>query len=129
MSQQRTRLWWFRHVATRYLDPLLRPMAGWAPGFGILMHVGRQSGRTYRTPLNCFRRGDAILFLLTYGSDVDWVKNVIQAGRATLRTRGRDVELVQPELAEDPERQLFPAPVRLVGGLLDATQILRMRVA
>jgi hypothetical protein len=25
---------------------------GWLPGFGIVTHVGRKSGRLYRTPVN-----------------------------------------------------------------------------
>jgi hypothetical protein len=29
--------------------------AGWLQGFGILTHVGRKSGKVYRTPVNVFR--------------------------------------------------------------------------
>ena len=29
--------------------------AGWLPGFGILKHLGRKSGKVYRTPVNVFR--------------------------------------------------------------------------
>jgi len=29
--------------------------AGWLPGFGIVTHLGRKSGRVYRTPVNVFR--------------------------------------------------------------------------
>lgn len=123
----RSRLWRFRHVATRYLDPILRPGAGWMPGFGVLTHRGRRTGRTYRTPLNVFRRGDEYVFFLTYGSDVDWVKNVLTAGRCVLRTRGRNVELAEPELVSDPERRLVPQPVRSIGRLLGATEFVRMR--
>ena len=127
MDGERTRLWGFRHVATRYLDPLMRPLAGRAPGFGILTHRGRTTGRTYRTPLNVFERGDYYLFLLTYGSEAHWVKNVIAAGGATLHTRGRDISLTEPELIDDPERRLAPAPVRAAGRLIGATRFLRMR--
>jgi deazaflavin-dependent oxidoreductase (nitroreductase family) len=71
------------------INPLTRLVAGWLPGFAILSHVGRTSGRTYRIPINVFRRGDHYLFALTYGSDVDWVKNVRAAGGCLLRSRGR----------------------------------------
>ena len=125
----RSRLWRFRHVATRYLNPFTRPFAGWLPGFGILTHGGRRSGRTYHTPVNAFRRGDHVVFFLTYGSDVDWVKNVLKAGRCMLRTRGRDVVLVEPELIDDPQRRLVPLPVRAGGRLMDATEFVRMRVS
>ena len=29
--------------------------AGWLRGFGILTHVGRKSGKVYRTPVNVLR--------------------------------------------------------------------------
>jgi len=127
--EEHTRLWRFRHIATRYLNPLIRPVAGWAPGFGILIHRGRRSGRIYRTPINVFRRDDAYVFFLTYGPDVQWVKNVLAAGRCTVWTRGHDLELVEPELVNDPERRLMPPPVRLMGRLLGARWFVQMRRA
>ncbi|HEX5938423.1 MAG TPA: nitroreductase family deazaflavin-dependent oxidoreductase [Actinomycetota bacterium] len=129
MTDERTRLWGFRRVATRYLNPITRPFAGWLPGFAILTHVGRTTGRTYRTPINVFRRGDDYVFFLTYGPEVQWVKNVVSSGRATLHTRGRDVNLVDPLLIEDRERLLAPAIVRLVGRAIGATHFVRMRAA
>lgn len=51
------------------------------PGFGILTHVGRKSGRVYRTPVNVFREPDGFLIALTYGRDSEWVRNVLAAGR------------------------------------------------
>lgn len=127
--EEHTRLWRFRHIATRYLNPLIRPVAGWAPGFGILLYRGRRSGRIYRTPINVFRRDDVYVFFLTYGPDVQWVKNVLAAGRCTVRTRGHEMELVEPELVNDPERRLMPPPVRVMGRLLGATWFVRMRRA
>jgi deazaflavin-dependent oxidoreductase (nitroreductase family) len=70
----------FRHVVTRYADPVLRPFARRLPGFGIVIHSGRTSGRTYHTPVNVCRRGDDYLFFLTYGSEAAWVKNILAAG-------------------------------------------------
>ena len=125
----RTRMWGFRHVATRYLNPFTRLFAGRLPGFGILTHRGRTTGRTYRTPINVFERGGDYVFFLTYGSDVQWVKNVLAAGRCSLRTRGRDVALVAPELGTDPELRIAPAVVRLVGRLVGMTQFIGMRAA
>jgi deazaflavin-dependent oxidoreductase (nitroreductase family) len=123
----RSRLWGLRRLVTRYLNPFTRLFAGWMPGFGILAHGGRKTGRPYRIPINVFRRGDDFVFFLTYGADVDWVKNVFAAGTCTLRTRGRDVRLVEPELITDPDRRLAPLPARAVGRLLGASQFVRMR--
>ena len=84
----RTRVWGFKHVATRYVDPILRPVVTKLPSFGVVIHRGRKSGREYHTPVNVFRRGDAYLFFLTYGSDVEWVKNVLASGSCTLECEG-----------------------------------------
>jgi hypothetical protein len=65
---------------------------------------------------------------LTYGSDVQWVKNVVAAGEATLTVRGRTVRLRDPELFVDPARRLTPQPVRFFLGLMNVTEFLRMRI-
>ena len=71
-------------MATRYVDPVLRPLARRLPAFGVVIHRGRKSGRIYETPVNVFREGEAYLFFLTYGSDAQWVKCMNVLGRADL---------------------------------------------
>ena len=78
--------------------------------------------------MNVFRRGDTYLFFLTYGSDVQWVKNVLAEGDCTIETRGRIVKLVDPEVITDPALGPAPAAARFVERhLAGATQYLRMR--
>lgn len=125
----RTRIRFLRPFTNRVINPVARLFAGWLPGFAILTHAGRRSGRTYRTPINVFRRGDHYVFALTYGADVDWVKNIFAAGGCEMRTRGRDIRLVEPELLVDPYLRLMPLPVRVVGRLNRVTGLLRMRAA
>jgi deazaflavin-dependent oxidoreductase (nitroreductase family) len=64
------------------------PFAARLPGFGILTHVGRKSGRVYRTPVNVFRAPEGFLIALTYGRESEWVRNVVTAGACQLETRG-----------------------------------------
>jgi deazaflavin-dependent oxidoreductase (nitroreductase family) len=123
-------MWRLRHIATRYVDPVLSPLAKRLPTFGIVTHRGRKTGRTYRTPINVFRRGDRYLFFLTYGSDVQWVKNILAAGSCSLESRGRIIELVEPELITDPELRPAPVAVRFVERrIAGVTEYLRMRAA
>jgi len=96
------------------------------PGFAILIHTGRKSGKTYRIPINAFRDGDDYIFALTYGAETDWVRNVQAAGGCEIVTRGRDVRLTNPRIVSDPSQHWAPLPVRLVLGLIDARQYLRM---
>src|SRR5438552_12974106 len=42
------------------------------PGFGIVTHVGRRSGRVYRTPVNVVRAPNGFLIALTYGRASEW---------------------------------------------------------
>jgi deazaflavin-dependent oxidoreductase (nitroreductase family) len=114
----------FNHAA---LNPLMRRVAGWAPGFGIVEHVGRHSGRPYRTPVNVFRDGDRYVIALTYGPDSEWVQNVLAVGGCALRTERRTVQLGHPERFRDPERRLIPPPARWILGLLDVDEFLALR--
>ena len=123
-------MWRFRHVVHRFVNPITRPVAKRLPAFAVLTHRGRKTGRTYRTPINVFRRGDDYFFFLTYGSDVHWVKNVLATGSCSIETRGRVVELVEPELITDPELGPAPPHVRfLERRIAGVTQYLRMRPA
>ena len=114
----------------RVVNPVARTFAGWMPGFGLLTYRGRTSGRVYHLPINVFKRGDKYIFVLTYGSESQWVKNVLAAGECQLRVRGRDVHLIAPELMVDPDWKLVPPPVQLIERLgAGVTEFLRMRVA
>ena len=125
----RTRMRFMRPFTTRVVNPITRRIAGWAPWFGILTYRGRKSGKTYRTPMNVFRRGDGYVFALTYGSDVDWVKNVVAAGACDLRTGRRDIHLVEPELFVDPRQRQMPILIRLFLRFNRVSEFMRMRIA
>lgn len=76
-------------INKRVTNPLLRHLVGFGP-FAELEHTGRTSGRTFRTTLLAFRHGNAITLALTYGRDVDWLKNLRAAGGGRMRL-GRDL--------------------------------------
>jgi deazaflavin-dependent oxidoreductase (nitroreductase family) len=124
-----TRMTWLRPFTTNLFNPLARRFAGRLPGFGIVSYTGRKSGRRYRTPLNVFRRGSHYVFALTYGSEVNWVQNVLAARECDMEVRGRTVHLVEPELIVDPTRHLVPAIVRVVLRLTETNEFLRLRIA
>lgn len=113
------------HVTNRVSRPLARHL----PGFAVVTHVGRRSGRTYHTPVNMFRDGERYVFALTYGADSQWVRNVMAAGSCEVRARGRTVRLCEPRIFTDPERRLVPGPVRVVLQMLDVSDFLSMRPA
>jgi len=96
------------------------------PGFAILTHVGRKSGRVYQTPVNVFRVPEGFVIALTYGRESEWVKNVLAAGRCELETRGRRYQLSSPTIVHDPTRRRFPILVRIILRLNGASDFMRL---
>jgi deazaflavin-dependent oxidoreductase (nitroreductase family) len=79
-----------RHVTNRFW----RLCAGWIPAHGILEHVGRRSGKPYRTPLMVFSAEvngqPGLAIMLTYGPDRDWLKNLTAVGNGRMQRYGQD---------------------------------------
>ena len=113
----------------RFTNKLTLRVAGYLPGFAIVSHVGRKSGRTYRTPVNAFRTEGGYIIALIYGAQSDWVKNVLAAGSCELQTRGRRVHLTNPRIETDKRKSWAPLPVRLILDLIDAPQYMRLSAA
>jgi deazaflavin-dependent oxidoreductase (nitroreductase family) len=110
-----------------FTNPLGSLVAGWAPGFAILRHHGRRSGKVYSTPLNIFPIGSDFMVALTYGSDVDWLKNVFAEGRCAIRYRSQEIELVRPETVSRAEGMAaMPAVVRAILNTIGVTEFLRL---
>jgi deazaflavin-dependent oxidoreductase (nitroreductase family) len=105
---------WMTTTSNRILNPLTLRLAGHGP-MVELEHVGRTSGRTFRTPLMAFRHGDTVTIALTYGADVQWLKNITAAGRCRMRIHGGWLEL-GPPVHLDPSEGLarVPNPQRLL---------------
>lgn len=115
----------FNRVVT---NRLARPLARWVPGYGIVVHTGRTSGREYRTPVNVFRHPDGYVIALTYGTGSQWVRNVIAAGGCRLETRGVVIELRDPVIVHDRRRSAVPFFVRPFLFVLGVADFLRLSV-
>lgn len=93
----------------------------------VLIHVGRSSGTTYRTPLDAHPLPDGYLFIPMYGPRTDWVKNVLAAGRARLSLSGEDVELESPRMVRKGDVwPLLTTAAKTPPGISDESQLLRM---
>lgn len=111
----------FNRVATnRVAFALITRVPGWA----VVVHRGRRSGRTYRTPVAAFRRPGGYVFALTYGPQAEWVQNVLAAGGAVLERGDRRTRLFRPRVFRDPARSLMPPWVRIFLRLLRADEFL-----
>jgi deazaflavin-dependent oxidoreductase (nitroreductase family) len=110
-------------VNRRVANPVALRITPHVPGFGVVEHHGRRSGRPYRTPVNVFRRPGGFEFALTYGEG-DWVRNVVAAGEAELVTRGRRHRIVHPAVVAAPGLVGLPVPARWILRLLDVDRLL-----
>ena len=117
---------WLAKINIAFTNRITSLFAGWFPGFGILTHVGRKSGKIYRTPVNVFRASNGFIIALTYSSQSEWVKNVLAAGGCDLKTRGKKYQLSSPNVVHDPTRRLFPIPVRLVLRIVGADEYMEL---
>jgi deazaflavin-dependent oxidoreductase (nitroreductase family) len=113
-----------RVVSNRVLGPLAQVL----PGFGIVVHQGRRSGREYRTPVNIFKTRDGYVVALTYGVG-DWTRNVLAAGGCQVDIRRHPVRLTDPRLVHDPSRKAVPAPVRPILAAIGVKDFLHLRPA
>ena len=74
-----------RAFVKRFVNPMLRyaARAGVGP-FALLRHVGRRSGKPYENPIWVWRMKDGFMIVLTYGRNVDWLRN-LQAAEQRVR--------------------------------------------
>ena len=117
---------WLAKINIAFTNRITSLFAGWLPGFGILAHVGRKSGKTYRTPVNVFRAPNGFVIALTYSSQSEWVKNVLASDGCELKTRGKSYQLTSPKVVRDPTRRRFPIPVRLVLRVVGADEYMEL---
>lgn len=94
------------------LNPVMMLVAGQKHWFaGVIEHTGRRSGKKYSTPVVIDRVGDGFIIPLPYGTEVDWLRNVLAAGGATLRAHGETCHAVEPEII-DPATAYQQLPPR-----------------
>lgn len=94
----------------RVTNPAARAITPWLPNLGTLEHVGRKSGKRYRTPLLVFTTEEGYAILIGYGLQTDWLKNVLAGGPTVLHKRGHAVTLTDPRVVGKAEAADLVAP-------------------
>lgn len=70
------------------------------PPWAVILHRGRRSGRSYRTPVLAFRQEQALVVALLYGEDSDWLRNLRAARGGRVVRMGRTFELGEPRVLD-----------------------------
>jgi deazaflavin-dependent oxidoreductase (nitroreductase family) len=107
---------------------LFAPLAGRVPPWVIVEHVGRRSGRAYRTVVWAFPRRRDMVIALTYGPRTDWARNVLASQSCRVKWLGRWRSYSRAELLEgEAAVRLLPRLVRLPLRLSGVTYVLQLR--
>jgi deazaflavin-dependent oxidoreductase (nitroreductase family) len=87
------------------LNPLMLRLADRFHGTypAVVHHVGRQTGRRYRTPVVAQPVDGGFVIPLPYGTDTDWCRNVRAAGQFTIERAGQSFEVGNPEVVAPAE--------------------------
>ena len=95
---------------------LLRGLTNLSRGpFAIIRHVGRRSGKLYETVIMIWPKDGDFVIALTYGSRVDWYRNMLAAGGGTVFWHRRLYAAGKPEpIDADTALPAFPAFFRLI---------------
>jgi hypothetical protein len=120
-------IWFTRTV----MNPVQMKSAG-TPGAyaSVIRCCGRKTGRVYETPVVPFPTDDGFVIALPYGARVNWLKNVLASGSATIVHQGRTYAVDQPEVVlTRTVEAFFPASERTNNRLLGIGEYLRVRTA
>lgn len=105
-----------RYINKKFTNRLMMKIAGKKHSPIVLIeHIGRHSGKVYRIPILAAPCQQGFIFALTYGTGVDWYKNVLASQSAKLIYKGNSFSLQDPEVIETRQGQdAFNFPANLI---------------
>ena len=120
-----------RRMNKAVLNPLQLRTAGTEGAYAdVIDHVGRSSGKPYRTPVVVVPIEGGFVVALPYGTRADWVKNVLAAGSATILHAGTGYRVDRPEVVATRDvADAFEPGERKTQSLFAVEQCLRVRTA
>jgi deazaflavin-dependent oxidoreductase (nitroreductase family) len=118
-----------RRVNRSVSNPRAMKTAG-TPGAyaSVIRHVGRTTGQEYETPVGAVATDDGFVIALPYGTQADWLKNVMVSGSATIVDEGETYQVDQPEVVLTSEAvEHFPPKEQRAHRLFAVDQTLQVR--
>ena len=118
-----------RRVNRSVSNPRAMKTAG-TPGAyaSVIRHVGRTTGQEYETPIGVVATDDGFVIALPYGTQADWLKNVMASGSATIVDEGETYQVHQPEIILTSDAvQHFPPKEQRAHRMFAVDQTLQVR--
>ena len=111
------------------LNPLLLPLVrtGLVPIWGVVTHRGRRSGRVYHTPVAVLAHADRFLIPLPFSERTDWCRNVLAAGGASFRWKGKEFTIGELQVIDTAASSEALGPLRPIVSLLGIRHFLSAR--
>lgn len=109
--------------------------------FAYVQHLGRKSGKTYRTVIMVWPLYDGFVIALTYGPKVDWLRNLQAAGGGSVFWHKKLFRLGKPQpINQQSALPAFPrfarAILKRIGAhdfvwlkIIDPSQLARTKAA
>jgi deazaflavin-dependent oxidoreductase (nitroreductase family) len=97
--------------------------------FSVIRHIGRHSGRIYRTPVLASYVDETILIPLSYGEKVDWLRNVLAKGGCEILRQNKWMSTVNPVVIDtETAFTLLPEKRRKLFERFKLEKFLRLQV-
>ncbi len=98
-----------RFINKRFTNRIMILIAGKRHSpIALLRHTGWKSGKKYEIPIMVEPTANGFIFALTYGTGVDWYRNIAATNAAELRWKGGEYHLSnQRKVEADKGREAF----------------------
>lgn len=114
-------------INRQILNPIVLRIAG-PLAVSVVHHVGRRTGRSYRTPVFAEQTSEGFIVGLIFGADTDWCRNVLAAGGAVLAHRGHELRLTSARVIDaTAARAMLPIGIWLIHRMLGTSGFLTLR--
>ena len=114
-------------INRQVLNPIVLRIAG-PLAVSVVHHVGRRTGRGYRTPVFAEETSEGFIVGLIFGAETDWCRNVLAARGAVLVHRGHELRLVSARVIDaTAARAMLPIGIWLIHRMLGTSGFLTLR--
>ena len=106
-----------RRMNRAYMNPRQRDAGSPGAYASLIGHTGRRTGTSYRTPVVAEATDDGFVIALPYGSQADWLRNVLASGGCAIDHDGVRYDTVAPAIVPMAEaaRSLSSRRMRMFG--------------
>lgn len=97
--------------------------------FSKLIHKGRKSGKTFLTPVVATYIGEIVIIPLSYGEQVDWLRNILADGGCEIIYRKKRIATTYPEVVSgEVALSLLPEKRRHIFERFKLEKFLRLQI-